>query len=134
MPRPAVPGRRGEGGSGNEAAKPGLAIRPLSGYNTARRTMPAITAGSNHAKEMIDMLQVNIPEETIELSRLITLIETGREENIIITRDGKPVARMTAFDGQPASKRIGIAKGILKSPDDLDKYNDEIAAMFGDCL
>ena len=32
------------------------------------------------------------------------------------------------------SKRIGVAKGKLKSPEDLDQYNDEIAAMFGGAL
>ena len=77
------------------------------------------------------MLQVNILEAKTELSKLIRLIETGREENIIIARYGKPIVKMTAFNGEPVSKRIGIAKGKLKSPDDLDKYNDEIAAMIG---
>ncbi|MBP3901613.1 MAG: hypothetical protein J6D53_09235 [Blautia sp.] len=37
-------------------------------------------------------------------------------------------------DDVPISKRIGVAKGKLKSPDDLDKYNDEIVAMFGGAL
>ena len=32
------------------------------------------------------------------------------------------------------SKRIGVAKGKLKSPEDLDQYNDEIAVMFGGSL
>ena len=32
------------------------------------------------------------------------------------------------------SKRIGVAKGKLKSPEDLDQYNDETAAMFGGAL
>lgn len=76
-------------------------------------------------------MQVNILEAKTELSKLIRLIETGREENIIIVRYGKPIVKMTAFSGEPVSKRIGIAKGKLKSPDDLDKYNDEIASMFG---
>ena len=77
------------------------------------------------------MLQVNILEAKTELSKLVRLIETGREERIIIARYGKPVVKMTLFNDEPVSKRIGIAKGKLKSPDDLDKHNDEIAAMFG---
>lgn len=28
------------------------------------------------------------------------------------------------------SRRIGIAEGMFKVPDDFDKYNDEIADMF----
>lgn len=35
---------------------------------------------------------------------------------------------------RPVSKRMGVAKGKLKSPEDLDQYNDETAAMFGDAL
>ena len=75
-------------------------------------------------------MQVNILEAKTNLSNLVRLIETGQEERIIIARYGKPVVKMV----QPVSKRIGIAKGKLKSPDDLDKYNDEIAAMFGGTL
>ena len=77
------------------------------------------------------MMQVNILEAKTELSKLVRLIETGREERIIIARYGKPVVKMTLFNDEPVSKRIGIAKGKLNAPNDLDKHNDEIAAMFG---
>lgn len=50
---------------------------------------------------------------------------------VIIARYGKPVVKMVPCNDVPVSKRIGVAKGKLKSPDDLDMYNDEIAAMFG---
>lgn len=30
------------------------------------------------------------------------------------------------------TKRISVAKGELKSPDELDQYNDEIAELSGD--
>ncbi len=76
-------------------------------------------------------MQVNILEAKTELSKLVRLIETGKEERIIIARYGKPVVKMTIYNDAPVSKRIGIAKGKLKSPDDLDKYNDEIAELFG---
>lgn len=75
-------------------------------------------------------MQVNIPEAQTELPKLIQLIETGEEEQIIFTRYGKPIVQMTVYNGAPVSKRIGIAKGKLKSPDDLDKYNDEVAGLF----
>ena len=32
---------------------------------------------------------------------------------------------------QDTDKRIGIAKGEFVTPDDIDKYNDEIEDMFG---
>ena len=76
-------------------------------------------------------MQVNILEAKTELSKLVRLIETGKEERIIIARYGKPVVKMTLYNDAPVSKRIGVAKGKLRSPDDLDEYNDEIAELFG---
>ena len=79
-------------------------------------------------------MQVNILEAKTNLSNLARLIETGKEERIIIARYGKPVVKMVLYNDVPVSKRIGVAKGKLKSPDDLDQYNDEIAGMFGGTL
>lgn len=76
-------------------------------------------------------MQVNILEAKTELSKLIRLIESGKEDQIIIARYGRPVVKMTVYNDTPASKRIGIAKGRLKSPDDLDRDNGEIAQLFG---
>ena len=76
-------------------------------------------------------MQVNILEAKTELSRLIRLVETGKEESVIIARYGKPVARLTPYTDVPVDRRIGIAKGKLKAPVDLDKHNDEIADLFG---
>ncbi len=77
-------------------------------------------------------MQVNILEAKTNLSNLVRLIETGKEEYIIIARYGKPVVKMVIYNDTPVSKRIGIAKGKLKSPEDLDQYNNEIAEMFGE--
>ncbi len=79
-------------------------------------------------------MQVNILEAKTNLSNLVRLIETGKEECIIIARYGKPVVKMVVYNDAPVSSRIGVAKGKLKSPKDLDQYNDEIAAMFGGTL
>ncbi len=79
-------------------------------------------------------MQVNILEAKTNLSNLVRMIETGKEERIIIARYGKPVVKMVPCNDAPVSKRIGVAKGRLKSPEDLDQYNDEIAAMFGGTL
>lgn len=77
-------------------------------------------------------MQVNILEAKTNLSNLVRLIETGKEEHIIIARYGKPVVKMVIYNDTPVSKRIGIAKGKLKSPEDLDQCNNEIAEMFGE--
>lgn len=79
-------------------------------------------------------MQVNIREAKTNLSNLVRMVETGQEERIIITRYGKPIVKMVPCNDVPVSKRIEIAKGKLKSPEDLDKYNDEIAQMFGGTL
>ena len=79
-------------------------------------------------------MQVNILEAKTNLSNLVKLIETGKEERIIIARYGKPVVKMVVYNDAPVSKRIGVAKGKLKSPEDLDQYNNEIAAMIGGAL
>jgi hypothetical protein len=41
---------------------------------------------------------------------------------------------MTVYNEKPVSKRIGIAKGKLKTPVDLDRDNTEIEALFGGVL
>ena len=79
-------------------------------------------------------MQVNILEAKTNLSNLVKMIETGKEEQIIIARYGKPVVKMVVYNDVPVSKRIGVAKGRLQSPEDLDQDNAEIAAMFGGAL
>ena len=79
-------------------------------------------------------MQVSILEAKTNLSNLVRLVETGKEDMVIIARYGKPVVKLVTYNDVPVSKRIGVAKGKLESPDDLDKYNDEIAAMFGGTL
>ena len=75
------------------------------------------------------MMQVNVLEAKTDLSRLIRLLENKRVDVITIARNGKPVVEMKAIEEVPVSKRIGIAKGKFKIPDDIDKHNDEIAEM-----
>ena len=43
------------------------------------------------------MMQVNILEAKTELSKLIRLLETGKEESVIIARYGKPVVKLTPY-------------------------------------
>ena len=74
---------------------------------------------------------VSILEAKTNLSNIVRLVESGKEEQVIIARYGKPVVKMVVYNDTPVSKRIGVAKGKLRSPVDLDQYNDEIAEMFG---
>lgn len=75
------------------------------------------------------MRTVNMLDAKTNLSRLVEAVESGDEAEILIARNGKPVARLTAVK-RDVSKRIGVAEGEFEVPDDIDRYNDEIEALF----
>ena len=79
-------------------------------------------------------MQVNILEAKTDLSKLIRLIETGEEQDIVIARYGKPIVVMTRYREIPVTKRIGIGKGVIESPEDFDLDNEGIAKMMGGAL
>ncbi len=74
-------------------------------------------------------MQVNVLEAKTDFSKLIRILESGREKAITVARNGKPVVKITLVDQPSVSKRIGIAKGKFKAPDDFDANNEEAAAM-----
>lgn len=75
------------------------------------------------------MMTVNVREAKMDLSKLMRLIESKREDEIQIARNGKPVVKMTLITPVPASKRIGVAEGKFEVPDDLDAGSEDISAM-----
>lgn len=75
------------------------------------------------------MTTVNMLEAETNLSRLVRAIVSGDETEVVIELDGKPAARLTAV--APRRKvRLGLAKGKYRLPDDFDRDNDYIAALF----
>ena len=76
-------------------------------------------------------MQINIQQAKTGLSQYIRMLETKQEKQINIARRGTPIAKLTLIHDKPVSNRIGIAAGKMKAPMDLDRHNDEIAAMFG---
>lgn len=74
-------------------------------------------------------MQVNILEAKTDLSKLIRILESKKEESITVARNGKPVVKLTLIEETPVSNRIGIAKGKFKAPDNFDACNEEAAAM-----
>jgi antitoxin (DNA-binding transcriptional repressor) of toxin-antitoxin stability system len=78
------------------------------------------------------MLVVNMHEAKSTLSSLVAKLERGEEREIVLARNGKPVARLTL---EPAaidvSRRIGLLEGELTVPDTIDQDNEAIAALFG---
>ena len=76
------------------------------------------------------MTTANMLEAKTHLSRLVDAIESGAEMEIIIARNGKPAARLTAL--APARKGItfGIDKGRVTAPKDIDTDNSLIRRLF----
>ena len=75
------------------------------------------------------MIQVNVLEAKTELSKLIRLLESKREDYITVARNGKPVVKMTLIDDTPVSNRIGIARGKYKAPNDFDACNEDAVKL-----
>ena len=123
--------KMGSSQSGQESFWNSLAMLILILYNMVKKTS---MVKPDHVEKEGKAMQVNILEAKTNLSNLVRLIETGKEERIIIARYGKPVVKMVVYNDAPVSKRIGVAKGKLKSPVDLDRHNDEIAELFGGAL
>ncbi|MHB0992465.1 MAG: type II toxin-antitoxin system Phd/YefM family antitoxin [Burkholderiales bacterium] len=76
------------------------------------------------------MQAVNMLQAKSTLSRLVEAIEQGREREIVIARNGRPVARLVPMNSKPDGKRLGVAKGVFEVPDSIDVHNDEVARLF----
>ncbi|TVR94101.1 MAG: prevent-host-death protein [Spirochaetaceae bacterium] len=79
------------------------------------------------------MKQVNMLDPKTHLSRLISEIEEHREDEIIIARNGHPVARLQAVgaaEPDSALRRVGAARGAFVVPHDIDTPYGELNALF----
>lgn len=64
----------------------------------------------------MDAHQVNMYEAKTNFSKLVAEVECGGE--IVIARDGKPVARLVPYE--PHQRQAGTAKGEIRMADDFD--------------
>ncbi len=76
------------------------------------------------------MNPINVLEAKNQLSRLLERVENGSEQEIVIARHGRPVARLVPLKEQPVERRIGVAKGQFEVPDNIDEHNDLVASLF----
>lgn len=72
----------------------------------------------------------NVLEAKTNLSKLIDDVESGREKEIILARNGKPAVRIAPLEHGRKPIRLGLAKGLFESPDDIDGANEYILKMF----
>lgn len=77
------------------------------------------------------MTQINMLEVKDGLPELVKMLETKQEDVIYLVRNGIAVAQMTLIPNKPVSKRIGVAEGKFRIPDEFDAWDKEIADMFG---
>lgn len=76
------------------------------------------------------MRTVNMFEAKSNLSRLVEAIASGAEPEIVIARNGRPVARLVPVAAPPAGRRLGVARGAFVVPDSIDALNEEIERLF----
>ena len=76
------------------------------------------------------MAVVNMLEAKTNLTKLIKLLETKQEDEIIIARKGNPVAVITVYE-KKRNNRIGICKGQYKSVS-LEEFNQIDKEIWGD--
>ena len=75
------------------------------------------------------MTTINMFEAKSRLSKLVELVESGAEPEIVIARNGKPAARLVPMHYRTPGRRIGLAEGQFSVPDDLDGDDEPIAAL-----
>ena len=75
------------------------------------------------------MTSVNIHEAKTRLSQLVAKVETG--EDVVICRDGKPVAKLVRIQPKKRAK-FGFMKGQIWMSPDFDKPDPDFEKLFYD--
>ena len=74
-------------------------------------------------------MTVNIHEAKTHLSRLIQRVTMGEE--IIIAKAGKPIAKLSPYDGGAEERVPGQDRGLISVPDDFDApLPDDVLSEF----
>lgn len=74
-------------------------------------------------------------EAKSNLSRLVELVESGAEKEIIIARNGKPAVRLAPIEQPRRQIQFGLAKGMwIETPEPSDELDKEIERMFLDSI
>lgn len=77
------------------------------------------------------MTTVDMLKAKADLSKLVDAIERGVETEIIIAREGRPVARLVPLERKVRNPvRLGLAKGEFEAPEDINFLDKEAAALF----
>jgi len=73
-------------------------------------------------------MAVNIHEAKTHLSRLVDRAASGEE--IVISRAGKPVAKLVAYDLVRPDRVLGQLRGRIRIAPDFDAFDAEVERLF----
>lgn len=77
------------------------------------------------------LMELNIYEAKTNFSKLVQLLIDGKEETIVVSKNGKPVIQLVPIS-KKNSKRIGIAKKEMEGFDiSLEEFNSIPVEDFG---
>lgn len=76
-------------------------------------------------------MNVNIHEAKTQLSKLLSRVASG--ESVIISKAGKPIARLVPFSESQKPRPLDIDRGLFEVPEDFDDPlpEDLLAAFEG---
>ena len=81
------------------------------------------------------MTMLNIDEAKTHLSRLVDALVSGAEEEVTITRNGRPAVRMTAVGKERPKRVFGFAKGRFGFDYDAFQAADtDVQTLFDDSI
>jgi prevent-host-death family protein len=72
---------------------------------------------------------LNVTEAKAKFSEVVDRASHGEE--IIITRMGHPVARITRYEPDAANRRLGLFEGRIRLAEDFDDWPEDIARDLG---
>lgn len=75
------------------------------------------------------METIDLIDAAADLERLVERIASGAAPEIVIARDGKPVARIVPVSVD-VGRRIGIANGAFEVPDFPESPDDDLIRAF----
>ena len=77
------------------------------------------------------MTTVNMLEAKTHLSRLAEAVDSGQEAEVVIARNGHPVARLVPYSRPKPASLVGIARGKFRFDQGVfDDADDQIATLF----
>jgi prevent-host-death family protein len=74
------------------------------------------------------MQLVNVHQAKTQFSKLLDQVEAGDE--IVISRYGKPVAKITSMVSDLPPRKPGALKGKIWIADNFDEFDEELEEMF----